>query len=78
MCTLKSMHVSTYLLIMPNLFCVHASADVTVLMMIMMMVFIYQPRWKKVDCGLNECSVSGCREPRASQEERRGRAGEEG
>lgn len=31
--------------------CVHESADVIVLMMIMMMVFIHLQRWKKVDVG---------------------------
>ena len=50
--------------------CVRESADVIVLMMIMMMVFIYLPRWKKVDRGLNERSVRGRREQSASQEER--------
>ena len=50
--------------------CARESTDVIVLMMIMMMVFIYLPRWKKVDRGLNECSVRGRREQSASQEER--------
>lgn len=30
-------------------FCMHESADVMMLMMIMMMVFIYLEQWKKVD-----------------------------
>lgn len=38
-------HIPTY----HTQFCVHASADVTVLMMIKAMVFIHLRRWKKVD-----------------------------
>lgn len=59
----------------PRFMCViHESADLTMLMIIMMAVFIYLQVSKKkkenAQAGLNECSVGRCREPNVSQEER--------
>lgn len=61
--------------------CLHESADVTVLMMIMMMVFIYLRRWKKVDGGwMSAVSRAVERGPRARKREgaRMMGSGEEG
>lgn len=44
-------------------------ADVIMLMIIIVVVFIYPQRWKKGRQRLNECSVGRCRERDMSQEE---------